>query len=162
QGPFAVWQTREPLRFAAAEEGVFMDGTVTGKAAYSRWVGPPGMLSVRLEGTGRATLLAGDPVSAGSNAAQIGRAVASRTVALAPLGALVAFVAWQGVSIGWSVLPDRSWDYLNLGLVYLAFAACGVAVGGLVPLRSVAGVLAVVLGATVVWALLGKVFPGLY
>jgi hypothetical protein len=83
-------------------------------------------------------------------------------VALAPLAALVAFVAWQGVSIWWSVLPDRSWDYLNLGLVYLAFTACGVLVGAFVPLRTVASLLAVVLGAILVWTLLGKVFPGIY
>jgi hypothetical protein len=78
--------------------------------------------------------------------------------ALLPLAALVAFVAWQGVSVTWSVLPDRSWDYLNLGLVYLAFAACGVLLGT----RRLAPALALVLGATVVWALAGKVFPGLY
>jgi tetratricopeptide (TPR) repeat protein len=78
--------------------------------------------------------------------------------ALLPLGALVAFVAWQGVSVAWSVLPDRSWDYLNLGLVYLAFAACGVLLGT----RRLAPALALVLGATVAWALLGKIFPGLY
>jgi hypothetical protein len=80
-------------------------------------------------------------------------------VVWAPLVALAALVVWHGISIGWSVLPDRSWDYLNLGLVYLAFAACGVLVGSRARLG---GALALVLGAAVAWALLGKVFPGLY
>jgi hypothetical protein len=82
QGRFGVWRTREPLRFAAAAEGVFADGTVTGKAAYSRWLGERGTLTVRLDGSGNARLLAGDPVPAGSNAAQIDRVVAARAVAL--------------------------------------------------------------------------------
>jgi hypothetical protein len=82
QGRFAVWHTDEPLRFAAAEEGVFPGGTVTGKAAYSRWTGPDGTLTVRLAGGGSARLLAGDPVPAGSNAAQIDRVVAVRELAL--------------------------------------------------------------------------------
>jgi len=42
---------------------------------------------------------------------------------------LVAFVAWNGVSIVWSVQPDRSWEYFNRGLVYLAFAALGLVIG---------------------------------
>ena len=33
-----------------------------------------------------------------------------------------AFVVWNGLTILWSVAPDRSWDYFNRGLVYLAFA----------------------------------------
>ncbi len=83
-------------------------------------------------------------------------------VAWPPLALLAALVAWQGVSIGWSVLPDRSWDYLNLGLVYLAFAACGVFVAARLAPRAIAEALALVLGAAVAWALLGKIFPGLY
>jgi hypothetical protein len=82
RGEFALWRTREPLRFTAAEEGIAMDGAVTGKAAYSLWTARPGTLSVRLDGAGRARLLAGDPVSAGSNAAQIDRVVAAREVEL--------------------------------------------------------------------------------
>jgi hypothetical protein len=81
---------------------------------------------------------------------------------LAALGLLAAFVAWNGVSVLWSTRPDRTWDYLNLGLVYLAFAACGVLVGARVRPAAVAAALAAVLGAVAVWALAGKVFPGLY
>src|SRR5215211_7035315 len=36
------------------------------------------------------------------------------------LALLAAFVAWNGVSVLWSIEPDRSWDYFNRGLVYLA------------------------------------------
>src|SRR5438132_9935840 len=39
------------------------------------------------------------------------------------LGSLAAFVAFCGLSLWWSIAPDRSSDYLNRGLVYLAFAA---------------------------------------
>lgn len=85
-------------------------------------------------------------------------------IGLAALVLLCAFVVWNGVSIGWSVLPDRTWQYTNLGLVYLAFAACGVLAGALVPRapRGVAAALAAALGAVAVWALAGKVFAGLY
>jgi hypothetical protein len=83
-------------------------------------------------------------------------------VGLGAVGLLAGFVAWNGVSVLWSTRPDRSWDYLNLGLVYLAFLACGVLAGARLPLRVVASALAAVLGAAAVWALAGKVFPGLY
>lgn len=83
---------------------------------------------------------------------------------LAFLVLLGGFVAWTGVSISWSIQPDRSWAYLNRGLVYLAFAALGLLVGAAVPRapRLVVAGLAVILAAALGWALLGKVFPGLY
>src|SRR5213078_2545224 len=45
------------------------------------------------------------------------------------LGLLAAFVVWCGLSVLWSMEPDRSWDYLNRGLVYLALAVVGLALG---------------------------------
>src|SRR5262245_55608439 len=42
-----------------------------------------------------------------------------------------AFVAWCGLSTAWSWLPDRSWEYVNRGLVYGAFLVLGLAVAGL-------------------------------
>jgi O-antigen ligase len=80
------------------------------------------------------------------------------------LGLLAALVAWLGVTIWWSIAPDRSWDALNRGLVYLAFAVLGLFVGALVPRASRAVLLglAVLLAATLGWALLGKVFPALF
>ena len=81
--------------------------------------------------------------------------------AVAALLFLTAFVAWNGISVLWSIEPDRSWDYLNRGLVYLAFAVVGVAVGSLVPraTRAWAYVLAGVLALPLGWALLVKVVP---
>src|SRR6266496_3397908 len=81
--------------------------------------------------------------------------------AVIALALLVAFVCWCGVSILWSIEPDRSWDYLNRGLVYVAFAVVGLAVGAFVPraARLWASVLAVVVALALGWALLGKAIP---
>jgi hypothetical protein len=66
----------------------------------------------------------------------------------------VAFVLWAGASILWSEAPDRSWDFLNRGLVYLAFLALGL----FVPRRAYADLLAALLGLLLAWALVAKVF----
>ena len=69
-------------------------------------------------------------------------------------------VAWLGLSISWSVLPDRSWDYANRTLVYLLFAALGL---WLVDRRrELALGLVALLAALLLWSLLGKVLPFLY
>ena len=77
---------------------------------------------------------------------------------------LAGFVAWGGLSITWSAAPDRSWNYFNRGVVYLAFAVLGLAVGASVRRgpRLVALGLAALIGAVCVWALAGKVVPALY
>ena len=79
------------------------------------------------------------------------------------LAAFAAFVLWSGLSILWSVEPDRSWSYFNRTLVYLAFAVVGIAVGALARRgpRLAAAVLAASFGAVLAWALLGKVFADL-
>jgi tetratricopeptide (TPR) repeat protein len=76
---------------------------------------------------------------------------------------LTAFVLWSGISIVWSVQPDGSWDAFNRGSAYVAVLLLGLFVGGLVPRapRVAGGVLAVVLGLAVAWALVGKVVPAL-
>jgi tetratricopeptide (TPR) repeat protein len=69
------------------------------------------------------------------------------------------------LTIVWSIAPDRSWAYLNRGLAYLALAVLGLYAGALVrrrPLVTTAGLLAVLLVGVLGWALLGKVFPGLF
>jgi hypothetical protein len=71
RGSFALWRTSAPLRFAAAEEGVFMDGAVGGTAAYSRWVGRAGV-EVRLGGSGTARVAVGRPEATGAGQAAIG------------------------------------------------------------------------------------------
>src|SRR5215217_5361022 len=70
-----------------------------------------------------------------------------------------AFVAWCGLSTVWSWLPDRSWGYLNRGLVYAAFLVLGLALAG--QARELALGMAALLGAVVAWSLAGKVFPWL-
>ena len=78
-------------------------------------------------------------------------------VALLPLAALT---AWLAVSIAWSTLPDRSWDYANRSFVYLLFAVLGL---WLAPrTRALALGLAALLGLVAGWALLGKVIPTLF
>jgi O-Antigen ligase len=85
-------------------------------------------------------------------------------IGLAFVGLLAAFVVWNGLSVLWSVAPDRSWEYVNRGFVYLAFTLLGVFVGAAAPwtVRAVAGGLAVLLAAVLVWALAGKVVPNLF
>ena len=79
--------------------------------------------------------------------------------ALVALGFLVAFVAWNGITVVWSIQPDRSWAYLNRGLVYAALAVIGLWLGPW--LREWAYVLAGALALPLGWALLGKAVPAL-
>src|SRR6478609_10838963 len=74
--------------------------------------------------------------------------------AVAALVLLVAFVCWCGLSVLWSIEPDRSWDYLNRGLVYVALAVIGLALGAYVPRaeRGWAFVLAAIVALTLGWA----------
>src|SRR6185312_1434649 len=79
--------------------------------------------------------------------------------AVVALGFFAAFVAWNGISVLWSIEGDRSWAYFNRGLVYLAFAVVGLWLGPWV--REWAYVLAGVLALPLGWALLGKAIPAL-
>ncbi|HUY72257.1 MAG TPA: O-antigen ligase family protein, partial [Gaiellaceae bacterium] len=79
---------------------------------------------------------------------------------VASLASLAALVGWLALSIAWSSLPDRSWDYADRGLVYLLFAALGLWLASRT--RQLALGLCVLLGAVVVWSLAGKVLPFLY
>jgi hypothetical protein len=73
------------------------------------------------------------------------------------------FVAWQGLSVLWSIAPDRSWDTFDKGIVLLAFLGLGLlASRGPEACRSAALLLAALLGAVLVWALLGKAIPALF
>jgi hypothetical protein len=79
--------------------------------------------------------------------------------ALFALGFLVAFVAWNGISVLWSIQADHSWAYLNRGFAYVALAVIGLWLGPW--LREWAYVLAGVLALPLGWALLGKAVPAL-
>ena len=100
-----------------------------------------------------------------SSAGRVGRIALPRLdrAGLVAAGAAVGLVAWTGLSIWWSIAGDRSWDALANGIVLLAFGIVGLAAGLLPgrPLRSLALLLAVALGAVLVWALLGKAIPAL-
>jgi O-Antigen ligase len=81
------------------------------------------------------------------------------------LGSLLALAAWSGLSLAWSVAPDRSWDELNRVLVYAAFALVGLVLAaqlGPRACRGAAGLLVLAFGAAVVWALAGKAIPALF
>jgi hypothetical protein len=77
------------------------------------------------------------------------------------LACLAAFVCWTGLSVLWSIEGDRSWSYLNRGLVYLALALLGVVIGSYTPRAAQlwAYALVAVLALPLGWALLGKAVP---
>jgi O-Antigen ligase len=77
---------------------------------------------------------------------------------------LAGLVVWIGLSVLWSVTPDRSWEYANRGLVYCAFLAIGLIVGAADrrAVQAAALGLAALLAAVMVWALAGKVIPSLF
>ena len=84
--------------------------------------------------------------------------------ALLALCCLVALAGWLGISIAWSDASDRSWASLDRGLAYVALALVGVLAGAALRERPgrLVSALALLLGAALGWALLGKVFPGLF
>jgi hypothetical protein len=82
---------------------------------------------------------------------------------LAALGLLVALAAWVGLTMAWSIAPDRSWAAFDRILVYCAFALLGLLATQVPrPARTLAGGLALLLGLVLGWALLGKVIPALF
>ena len=148
------------------------------RRAFDRWAAPSllgvgGLLAAvatlfsagssngRLVWIGLAALLVVAALGAGAFLG-LPRPALGREAAVA-LSLLAAFVAWNGVSVLWSIEPDRSWDYFNRGLVYLALAVVGIAVGSFVPraARAWAYVLAVALALPLGWALLTKAVPSI-
>src|SRR5215213_4985527 len=99
----------------AAVSALFSAGSSNGRLV---WIGLAALLVVAALGAGA---FLGLP-----------RPALGREAAVA-LSLLAAFVAWNGVSVLWSIEPDRSWDYFNRGLVYLALAVVGIAMGSFVP-----------------------------
>ncbi len=88
--------------------------------------------------------------------------------ARAPRGAwwgvvlLALFVAWSGLTLAWSIAPDRTWEELNRAVSYALVAGLGVLVGASVPRaveRFAAGWL-VLVSVVALYALGGKVVPG--
>ncbi|HEY0345590.1 MAG TPA: O-antigen ligase family protein, partial [Solirubrobacteraceae bacterium] len=78
------------------------------------------------------------------------------------VGLLGAFAAWCGVTLLWSVTPDRTWAYINRGVVYTLVVVLAIAAASSAPRtieRVAFGWLAVAL-ACALYALAGKVMPG--
>jgi hypothetical protein len=76
----------------------------------------------------------------------------------------IALVLWTGLTVVWSIVPDRSWDVFNRGVAFLAFLGLGVMLAGMagrLAARLTASLLAIALGAVLAWALLSKVVPSL-
>src|SRR5439155_1728520 len=46
------------------------------------------------------------------------------------VAATVALVAWTGLTVAWSIVPDRSWDAFDKTVAYAAFLGLGVVLGG--------------------------------
>jgi hypothetical protein len=79
------------------------------------------------------------------------------------VGLLAAHAVWSGVTILWSVAPDRSWVELNRGLAYVVMLLLGMAVGSSLPRAAERAVQAfgVVAVLVALYALGGKTVPGL-
>jgi hypothetical protein len=138
---WAAWLLLGAGGVLAAVSALFSSGSSGGRLT---WIGLAALVLVALVVAGA---LAGLP-----------RPELSRE-ALAALGFLVAFVAWSGISVLWSIQGDRSWAYLNRGLVYIAVAVVGLWLGPW--LREWAYMLSAALALPLGWALLGKAVPAL-
>ena len=92
-----------------------------------------------------------------SAVALTGRTPAPGGVGVVLLGLLLATAAWSGLSIVWSIAPDRSWEELDRTLVYVAFLVVGLLHGASRPgaVRLAAWALTAAFGAAVAWALAG-------
>ena len=85
-------------------------------------------------------------------------------VGWAGLALLTAFALWNGLTIAWSVAPDRSWLEVNRALAYVLAAGLGAVLGSTVrdaPRHFAAG-LAIVAAPVALYALGGKTLPGLH
>jgi hypothetical protein len=77
---------------------------------------------------------------------------------------LVLLVTWTGVTVWWSIVGDRSWDAFNKSVAYAVFLGLGLVLGaaGRAQAARLAGaMLSIVIGTTLVWALVTKAVPAL-
>ena len=49
------------------------------------------------------------------------------------LGSLFGLGVWAGITVVWSISPDRTWQFTNRTLVYAAFGLLGALVGARLP-----------------------------
>lgn len=80
------------------------------------------------------------------------------------VGLLALFVAWTGLTLAWSVDPDRTWEEFNRVLAYALIAGLGVLVGSTVEraVERFAAAWLIGVSAVALYALGGKVAPGLH
>jgi hypothetical protein len=112
-------------------------------------------------GGGAVLLLAGVFVAVGLGRLAAPRVGRSGLAAVVSLGLLC---AWIGLTIVWSIAPDRSWDAFNRSLAFLAFLGLGIVLAGVagrLAARVGAALHALVLGAVLTWALVAKAIPAL-
>jgi tetratricopeptide (TPR) repeat protein len=76
---------------------------------------------------------------------------------------LAAFAVWTGVTILWSVAPDRTWIELNRAIAYVVTLVLAIGVGSSLPRASerAARGLAILVVPVALYALGGKTLPGL-
>src|SRR5207247_7657966 len=82
----------------------------------------------------------------------------------AVVAATVGLVAWTGLTVIWSIVPDRSWDAFNKTVAYAAFLGLGLvlaAVAGRFGARLGASLLALFTAIVLLWGLLSKAMPAL-
>jgi O-antigen ligase len=83
-------------------------------------------------------------------------------IAWVAVGLLGAFTAWCGITLLWSVAPDRTWAHINRGVAYTLLVVLAIAAASSTPRvigRIALGWLLVAL-ACALYALAGKVMPG--
>ncbi len=154
-----VADARTP-RAATACAGVLLVG-VAGLVGVSLFAGGgSGSASLFPIGTAAAALLLAAATAA--LAGLLPRPAVGRAGAVC-IGSLALLCIWSGASIAWSIAPDLSWDALNRTLVYLVLLCLGVFAGAAVRRSATAAAvgLGILVAATLAWALLSKIFPGL-
>lgn len=157
----AIERRAAGLRASSAAGAVLLGGIVA--LVFAALFFSAGSSDDRIVWIGGAAVLAGALAVCASALGSLPRPVPGGEGYLL-LGFLAGLVLWSGLSIAWSDQPDRSWAYFNRGVVYLAFAVLGVFAGGLARSSAsrAASALAALLALVVGWALLGRVFPGLF
>lgn len=92
------------------------------------------------------------------------RSLSLRAPAQAWIGAglLAGFSVWCGVSLLWSVAPDRTWAEVNRGIAYTLVVVLAIAVGSSAPkaIERLAGGWLVVAVLCALYAMGGKLIPG--
>jgi hypothetical protein len=80
------------------------------------------------------------------------------------VAATLALVGWTGLTIAWSIVPDRSWDAFDKSIVYAVFLGLGIVLAsaaGSTGARLGASLTALVVAVVLVWGIASKAIPAL-